>query len=309
MSIPNGLTAQTANLMNQQLSNGAHTHSINAGYGTVINATPKRREPQVFFADRIKNQSSKGFRVPDIDAKLQKLFAVAELKKNEFVFVHSDAAVTVLGDYNPLYAHRPKKLARFLLEAIHLSRFWDIGMLAPCGLVYPVPELVGVRSKRGRTSYAGLALLQHWCEKFPKFKPFYDAYASKKAVEEITVECFDLAMDVRPVSFVELDKKNVDYRIRDEARRYRKMRKDQARIEARMTQDEYNRQMLMHQALLQKQMIGSQQVPRIAMPPVWTSTSAGTAAVTPDSDGNLWPVSSSDGSILGTLIGGAKKIF
>ena len=43
---------------------------------------------------------------------------------------------------------------------------------------------------------AGLALLDHWCEAFPKFRPFAMAYVNNKARKEIIADCFDLAMGV-----------------------------------------------------------------------------------------------------------------
>jgi hypothetical protein len=73
-----------------------------------------------------------------------------------------------------------------------------------------------------RTSYAGLQLLEHWAEKYPKIAAFLAQYKSKKAIKEITEDCFDLANGVRPASFLKIDELNKVYEIKAENRRLKR---------------------------------------------------------------------------------------
>lgn len=187
---------------------------------------PKRPVPKVFFADRPRDHAVKGYRTPAIDVKIQKVFMIAEQKSNDFIFVPHDSVIDILGDYNPLYGGRPKKLAMSLLNGVGVMKMWNNYMLHVCGLVYAVPLLVGVRGPRCRTSFAGLSLLEHWCQKFPKFKPFYDAYVRPKYRKQISSDCMDLIMGIRPKSFVDMDTLNIEYRLKYEAREYRRLMKE-----------------------------------------------------------------------------------
>jgi hypothetical protein len=58
--------------------------------------------------------------------------------------------------------------------------------LQRCGLMEYVDGRRGLR--RLRTNLFGFALLRHWAETRPKFKPFYDAYYSEKVERELKVK-------------------------------------------------------------------------------------------------------------------------
>lgn len=168
-----------------------------------------------------------GQRTPEVNKRLGKLRWPESVRHrfgdcSEYTFnkLTCDVAIQHLGDYNPIYGGTPKKLAMALLmSAANPSRFGGAYALHSVGLVYPYPSLVGVRRMRHRTSVAGLALLDHWAEKFPKFKPFVDAYVTSKDRKKITAECYDLAMGVRPLSFIAADAKNEVYAKRAEEKR------------------------------------------------------------------------------------------
>ena len=152
-----------------------------------------------------------GCRTPAIEKKLMELYKRVEKKDGKTVFnlLRSEDAIDVLGNYNPIYGGVPKKLAEFLLKGT-AGQTKVIGMfsLLSTGLFYQTPILIGVRGHRMLTSYAGLELLRHWVVKFPKFKPFFEAYASKEIVDRITCDCFDLANGHTPKWMEEEFEKN-----------------------------------------------------------------------------------------------------
>jgi len=206
----------------------------------------------IMFSERMA-----GKRVPVIDKKLAQLFTHVQDMKDENSYLHvvpGDVAIDVLGNYNPIYSGRPKKLSRVLLDA--LAGFLPMKQcygLWRCGLVYSVPALMGVRGQRARVTPAGLALLDHWAVKFPKFSKFLLAYDNNKARREIMSECFDLAMGIRPQSYHEIDKLNTIYQVKWEARQYREMKKKEARVMAQSSYIQHNQiAMSQHQQLLEQ---------------------------------------------------------
>lgn len=186
-----------------------------------------------------------------LDKKINSLVAMANntvTPENQSVF-HIfryntvDNAISVFGNYNPLYAGKPKWLAMKLLEGA-AGRARINGRLLVSGLVYKTPMLIGVRKSGMHTSYVGLALLDHWAEKFPRFKAFVDAYVSKKMRRKIASDCFDLSLNIAPKEWADAETLNKVYLTKWEARQYRKMKKTQALNEA---------QAIKHQQLLLQQ--------------------------------------------------------
>lgn len=138
-----------------------------------------------------------------------------------------EEAVQMFGDYNPIYAGKPKKLAYWLLNGA-AGRTTFNGRLIAAGLAYATPSLIGVRKTGTMTSYVGLGLLDHWAERFPRFKPFVDAFVTQKMRRKIASDCYDFSLGVYPKDWRDAEVKNKDLLIKWEAREYRKMKKQEA---------------------------------------------------------------------------------
>lgn len=230
----NSISSSAANLAQAQ-----HNHKMNQmamaqsqiANTTMVAAARRNRKYTVFFEER-----RAGYRVPDIDKKLAMLASKAKALQDErgiFLYynVSAEEAIEALGKYNPMYSNRPKKLAKMLLEMAASSARGGYG-LVQTGLVYPIPMLIGVRASRHRATAAALGLLDYWAGKFPKFAPFVDAYVHKKGREEIIVDCVDMAMGNRPVSFRSYDERNKLYQLKADSRELKRMKKEQEEKEA-----------------------------------------------------------------------------
>lgn len=198
-----------------------------------------------------------GCRVPVIEKKLTALSRRAERKDGatSFFFLNADDAIEGLGNYNPIYSGRPKAITMKLLEAAAGQRADNfLSSLCSTGLFYQTPSLHGVRRARMLTSYAGLSLLDHWAEKFPAFKPFVDAYVTKKMRRMIASDCFDMVNGKTPKWMDDEMEKNKLRLIKWEARQYRKMLADKKAAEDKANRDAHMRLLAQQQASLQSQM-------------------------------------------------------
>lgn len=261
---PHTQNVGTVSLTDPNLVSQLNQMPWGAGAGPTQAGMGRRRKYVVSLGER-----KEGYRVPVIDKKLS---ALKERCVNinvdhqehcmNFVYVPGDVVVEQLGEYNPMYNKRPKKLAFKLLNAmIPVRKYWNVNLMA-CGLTYDYPELIGVRASRERTSAAGLALLNHWYNKFKPFRPFYDAFVDKKDVGEIRAECFDLFHQIRPVSFREIDRLNIDYKVKWEAKQYRleqkrRLQELKERSQQQAYEAEYQRQVIQNQ-MLQSNMYSNQ---------------------------------------------------
>lgn len=220
----------TYSSLNQQSALGSGgSAGIQRGLGASL--TPKKPKQVVFF-DREGHQP--GYRIPVIDKKINELTLKAKRihhKHGDFVHAYAETVIETLGDYNPLYSKRPKKLTLALLSRVEMGKCWNNTALIYSGLMYMIPGLPGVRSQRCRISVAGWELMEHWAKKFPAFKKHWLAYVDKKAKAQIYSDCFDLALGHRPASFVEMDKIAPAYQVKLEARLYREMMKKNKAME------------------------------------------------------------------------------
>lgn len=198
-----------------------------------------RKPKNVVFFDREGHKP--GYRIPVIDKKINELTVKAKRvhhKDGDFVHAYAETVIEVLGDYNPLYSKRPKKLTAALLSRVEMGKCWNNTALIYSGLMYMIPGLPGVRSQRCRISVAGWELLEHWAKKFPSFEKHWLAYMDNKAKEQIYSDCFDLALGHRPASFVAIDKLAPAYQQRLEAREYRKMMKEQKKAKEKLEREQ-----------------------------------------------------------------------
>lgn len=200
-----------------------HTHTLNTW--PPLPQVPTPVVPNMPFVGH-----GKGHRIPEVDRRLGKLWVTNGSDSKVFAFYRhadEDKVIEALGDYNPLYAGRPKHLAMALLYAAGgRDSTKKAYILQNAGLTYRLPHLVGVRKGGVRTSAVGLKLLDYWAEKFPKFAPFVTAFVTKKARKEIICDCVDFVLDMFPASFREAEEKNKLYQVKWEAREYRRMKKE-----------------------------------------------------------------------------------
>lgn len=224
---PGNLTPWTTNSVNTS----AHTHALKPQRGAFVYVEP---------------QHPNG-RMPKINLLLTDMALNTVRKVGDFAFIEGDRAIDVLGNYNPMYAGRPKKLAMLMLESAAGRAPWS--SIAYAGLAYRMPKKTGIRKAGRRTSHAGLMLLDHWAQKFPPFAPFVMAYVSVKSRKEITADCFDLSMGAIPKWMLDDEKKEKDRLIKWEAREYRKEKKRKEAMAITKTQlDIYAQQtMLLNQ--------------------------------------------------------------
>ncbi len=93
---------------------------------------------------------------------------------------------------------------------------------------------------------------------------------TKKVREEILVECYDLLHEVLPTSFQKLEKLNETYKIKWEAREYRRMKKEEQQAE------EATKKSAMVQILAKQQsasalvqVLNNSVLRSTAIPPLW----------------------------------------
>jgi hypothetical protein len=105
----------------------------------------------------------------------------------------------LFGSINPVYRGRPKRMALHLLGAA-AGPFWSgaCWQYHSAGLMYRDASVLGIKRSKCRTTLAGLALLDFWAVNFPNFKRFVDAFATKKARDEIAAACFDFEFGILP---------------------------------------------------------------------------------------------------------------
>lgn len=139
--------------------------------------------------------------------KLAKLHVFSSAVSNETSFyfrrISMDRLMEQFGEYNPLYCRRPKAFPLMLLNlaAGNVSRTsgtMSIYSLMHVGLCFTVPPLPGRRRSSGRLTMTGVLLLEHWADRFKKFRPFLDAYMTKQARREIAATCFCFEMGTVP---------------------------------------------------------------------------------------------------------------
>lgn len=217
---------------------------------TLSQAVQRKPKTRAFFATE---GMKPGYRVPVIDAKIAKLrdrCKAVQLGDYFFQHVYPDIAIEELGDYNPMYGGRPKKLAMALLSRVTMGPAYHNYVLCHSGLMYTIPGLPGVRSARCRITVAAWELMEHWAEKSPKFKLHWLAYIDNKAKQQIYSDCFDLALAHRPPAFIALDAVQAAYQTRLESRLYRKMIKDKKRDEDKIAFQK--NQLMMQEAYAQQ---------------------------------------------------------
>lgn len=110
--------------------------------------------------------------------------------KNFFKEVHSDVIIEHLGKFNPMYNRKPKRVVFHLLSmAAAPARVYNQLHYRRAGLCYELPAVPKRSRAKGRLTAAGVLLLDYWAAKYPKFKPFVDAFLPAKARGEIMSDC------------------------------------------------------------------------------------------------------------------------
>lgn len=198
------------NQMNSQMANQAGSMLNMAGAGYSANTVT------------IPWANSGVFAGPPIHYRKQSLF----MKRLEGITGQFNDAVTNIGinnyfrdqtvsrllpamEFNPMYRGRPRKEVNWLLLAgpSPIKLFYQ-HRLFYAGLVTLEPAVANRRKARCRLSYAGLELLDHWAIRYPKFKPFVDAYLTKKARQEIASDALGYRLGFMPERFKAMQELN-----------------------------------------------------------------------------------------------------
>jgi hypothetical protein len=192
----------------KQLWNGLPANRQALTAGSLISGTPFHQQPQP-LPQRALSPTKKG------SSRLERAkWDIKKLPWDEtgvsayYRSVPCDMALDKFGWLNPVMNGRPKDFAQMLLN----------GLPSPCpgkgycwkelGLMYFTPPVVGRRRSWNRTSAAGLALLKHWNENFPKFRPFFAAYYDPKTENQILLDCVDFTLGRLPSWFEPILEKN-----------------------------------------------------------------------------------------------------
>jgi len=107
-------------------------------------------------------------------------------------------------NFNPMWNGRPRKEVNWLLlSAPSPIKLFGQSSLYHYGLVTYEPAIANRRKTRCRLSYVGMELLDFWATEYPKFKPFVDAYLTKKARGEIASDALGYKLGFVPKRFEE----------------------------------------------------------------------------------------------------------
>ena len=177
-----------------------------------------------------------------LEKKIFELYSTPkrELEKvGEYYTSRNGAALNILGDLNPIHGGKPNALAMAMLDCAPSpvrsrkgTSKWGVYTLKNLGLAFFYPVVAGQRCRSGRLSIEGIQLLDHWAKKFKRFRPFVDAYLTKKTRNEIAVLCFDLEMGVLPKLFDDYLAKHEVNMVKVKAKQEEEYRN---RLEAEMT--------------------------------------------------------------------------
>lgn len=181
----------------------AHTHSIGQSIGLSTG---------IHTATGIHTHANSGVakptrRLSPFEKKYRELTKRSPLslpeKVSEYFVSRGGDAIAVFGNTNPLYNGRPNQLAATMLQLASAPdrRAPGIMRLKNMGLVFSMPFIAGKRKITFRLSSEGVALLDHWANRYKRFRPFVDAYLTKKARKEIACLCIDLQLGVLPAEF------------------------------------------------------------------------------------------------------------
>ncbi len=119
------------------------------------------------------------------------------MEKSEFVTLSSEDAIAKLGNVDPMKDGHPNGIAEALRRCAPSAREGYLRSVSGTGLFYALPKMFS-KADRIRTTYSGVALLDHWAEKHKRFAPFVDAYLPDWVRSQIASECVDLGFGKMP---------------------------------------------------------------------------------------------------------------
>jgi len=169
--------------------------------------------------------------------------------------------IAALGNINPVYRGKPKKLPMKLLQCAAFATV-EAQSLTWTGLTYRDHFVIGKYKGKGKLTAPGLRLLEYWADKYPAFKPFFEAYVPKKARKEILADSFDLEMGKLPKRVLDLIEKNdVIQKKRDEilktAAEIEQANREYVNRRSQVNTQSYNdaQRQLMYQQMMQQQQV------------------------------------------------------
>lgn len=123
-------------------------------------------------------------------------------KYKYFYHTTAEALVQALGDYNPVYGGLLKKdVEKLVMAALGAIVLNPAHPYYRAGILYGEPYIASRRRVRFRATAAFLGVLDHWNEKYPSFRPFYECYVRDKQRERIYKDCALLTLNVLPERF------------------------------------------------------------------------------------------------------------
>jgi hypothetical protein len=192
---------------------------------------------------------------------MYELVKLSTLDKDDEIqrfYIHRspDDVIRLLGWWNPVMNDRPKPFALSMLGGIPAPLSGKVFRWKQVGLMYYTPSIYKQRASRGRTTAAGLALLKHWAESRPKFKPFFESYYRVKFEDQIVVDCVDFCLGQLPRRFKDDQMKNAHLIEQDRKQRMSQAVKSFAKSpmqQASLAMAQQNYQNLMNPTLLTNQ--------------------------------------------------------
>jgi len=223
---------------NTTLTNGTLTNGIGQSNGTfnIIGNQILAPQPPMFPRHPAAD-------VQEITARLTRLkqrCSAVENQQGEQVcrnirYCNVEDVIETCGDHNPIYNGVPDALAETLLQCAAYGRYGEQSVLVTTGLFYLIPQMYG-KTFRIRTTYCGLALLDHWAKLYEPFSPFVDCYVNEEAREAIAADSFDLANGYMPGWIKnEMAEAEVERRLHEtKVMKHLEEQRERSRIEAQM---------------------------------------------------------------------------
>lgn len=190
-------------------------------------APPKKKEKR-------KDQHQKI--IADLTKQLEEYVVDIGGYEYRYWMVDGYRAVELFETYRPirLSTGRLKDFPYLLLhsasEAVRTAKFSNkYAGVGVGGLMYPVPEVPKRHRWEWKLSYAGLMVIDHWADKYPRFKSYVDAFITDKDRKEIVESSAMMRMGIPTEEVYDRAVMNAKYKMIIEKEKEKKIRQIMAR--------------------------------------------------------------------------------
>lgn len=126
-----------------------------------------------------------------------------------------DEMIDALIEQSPLYGGIPREPAQILLEGCNVEVprgrvFRNLVLpqqLETLGLMMMIPGEPGRKRWGSKTNIKGLKLLQGWRDRYPRFRPFYEAYVPRKVEKRIITGAVTHVLEGKHPEVIEAEKR------------------------------------------------------------------------------------------------------